>query len=252
MIISRKIQEFYYAKAYKVYLYCFVIFFFLQLFFWLRTEDVKAEYEVVPNVPNKYVVSVISLGDREFLFRALGERLQNSGDVFAGFVALKNYNYPLLYQWFTMLDGLNEKSNFIPALASYYYAQTQNTKDTIHVINYLDEHSSKDIDANWWWMYQAVMIAKKDLRDNNKALELAYKLSKNNSVKAPVWTKEFPAFIHSAMGDDCLAFKITEKVLHDNESGARKLDATEIKMMDYFFNSQITKLKKQNFDPKKC
>ncbi len=252
MIVSKNIQEFYHRNAYKIYLYCFIICFFLQLLFWFNTQNVKPKYDIVPKVPNKYLVPVISLGDKEFLFRALGERLQNSGDVFAGFVSLKNYNYPLLYQWFTMLDGLNVKSNFIPALASYYYSQTQNRPDTIHVINYLDEHSSKDIDENWWWMYQAMMIAKIDLKNNDLALELAYKLSNNHAKKAPIWTREFPALIHSQMGDNCLAFKVTEKILQDNESGVRELDPKELELMRYFINSQLSNLKKQGFNPNKC
>ncbi len=252
MIVSKNIQEFYYAKAYKIYLYCFIIFFFLQLLFWFNTNEIRPKYDIVPQVPNKYIVSVISLGDKEFLFRALGERLQNSGDVFAGFVALKNYNYPMLYQWFKMLDGLNGKSNFIPALASYYYSQTQNTKDTIYVINYLDEHSSKNIDDNWWWMYHAMMIARKDLKDKDKALELAYKLSNNKAEKAPIWTREFPALIHSEMGDDCLAFRVTEKIIKDNESGARKLQHQDLELMRYFINKQLSTLKKQGFNPNKC
>ena len=147
---------------------------------------------------------------------------------------------------------MDEKSNFIPSLAAYYYSQTQNTKDTIYVINYLDEHSSKDIDANWWWMYHAIMIAKKDLGDKNKALELAYKLSNNRTEKAPVWTREFPAFIHAEMGDDCLAFKITEKILKENESGVRELDPKDLESMRYFINKQLSTLKKRGFNPNKC
>ena len=152
----------------------------------------------------------------------------------------------------TALDTLNNKSNLVPALASYYYAQTQNKPDTIYLVNYLDEHSSKDIDANWWWMWQASYIAKNTLKDNDRALELAYKLSKNKAENAPIWTRELPAFIHEEMGDACLAFGVITKLIKESESGERQIKPEEMNFMRYFINERLAKLKKQKFDPRKC
>jgi hypothetical protein len=254
MSYSKNFKEFYHLKAYKIYLWCFIICFFIQFIFWINTESIKSNYDIVPNVPNKYAISVMSLGDKEFLFRVLAERLQNSGDIFAGFVSLTKYDYKLLYQWFKMLDGLNERSNFIPALAAVYYSQTPNAKDTLQVINYLDEHAAKNINEgiNWWWMYQATIIARKDLGNKEKALELAYKLSTNNVENAPIWTKEYPALIHSEMGDNCLAFKIIEKILKDHENKVKVLSAEELGSMRYFISRQLHELKKQGFNPNQC
>ena len=152
----------------------------------------------------------------------------------------------------TALDTLNNKSNLVPALASYYYAQTQNKPDTIYLVNYLDEHSSKDIDTNWWWMWQASYIAKNTLKDNDRALELAYKLSKNKAENAPIWTRELPAFLHEEMGDGCLAFGVITKLIKESESGERQIKPEEINYMRYFINERLAKLKKQKFDPRKC
>ncbi len=226
--------------------------FSLQICFWYKTEKVKAKFDIVPPPPSKYLVSAASLGDKEFLFRVLGTRLQNSGDVFAGFSALKNYDYNRLYQWFKTLDTLNSKSNFIPALASYYYSQTQKTQDTKYVIDYLDEHAAKDIDNKWWWLFQATFIAKNSLGDIDRALDLAYKMSKNNSKNAPLWTKEMPAFLHAEMGNSCMAFKVIEKLIKESENGERVIDAEEMNFMRHFITYRLSELQKQKFDPKKC
>ena len=199
---------FFHLYSHKIFFWLFILTFSCQIFFWHKTENIKPRFDIVPPAPSPYFTAAASLGDKEFLFRALATRLQNSGDVFAGFIALKNYDYARIYQWLTALDGLNSKSDYTPALASYYYAQTQRKSDNKYIVNYLDEHASKDIDAKWWWLIQAIYIAQRDLHDLPRALELAKKMSQNNAKNAPLWTKQMPAFIYEEMGEDCAAFAI--------------------------------------------
>lgn len=243
---------FYHLYSHKIFFWLFFVTFLLQILFWYKTENVKSKFDIVPPPPSKYLTAAASLGDQEFLFRVLGTRLQNSGDVFAGFTALKNYDYNRLYHWFKALDELNSKSNFIPALASYYYAQTQKTEDTRYIINYLDEHSAKDLDKKWWWLFQAVFIAKNNLKDMDKALELAYKMSQNNAKNAPLWTKEMPAFLHAEMGDSCMAFEVIQKLIQESESGIRVINAEEMNFMRHFIKNRLASLQKQKFDPRRC
>lgn len=245
-------RTFYHIYSYKIYFWLFVLTFIAQFFFWQRYESFKPSFDIVPPAPNKFLTSALSLGDEEFLFRVLGTRLQNSGDVFAGFVALKKYDYQRLYQWMKRLDELNYESNFIPSLAAYYYSQTQNTKDVIYIIDYLKEHGQKNINLKWWWLFQATFIAKKDLKDLNKALEVAYVLSKNENKDAPFWTKQMPAFIHEEMGDGCMAFKVIEQLIKENESGKRQIGVAEMNFMRHFIDERLKNLKSQDFDPRKC
>ncbi|MES2962066.1 MAG: hypothetical protein V4694_06765 [Pseudomonadota bacterium] len=243
---------FYHIYSHKIFFWLFIATFVAQIFFWKQTENIKPSFEIIPPVPSKYLVSTLSLGDNEFLFRVLGTRLQNSGDVFAGFIALKNYDYSRLYQWMTMLDELNPKSNFIPALAAYYYSQTQNKPDTRYIVDYLDQHASRDIDNKWWWLFQGTYIAKNNLGDINRALEMAEKLSSNNSPNAPFWTKQMPAFLYEEMGDGCMAFAVIENLIKESESGERQISAQEMNFMRVFINQRLAKLQKQKFDPRKC
>jgi len=243
---------FYHLNSHKIFLYLFLAAFSCQIFFWKETQKTHSPFELVPPAPNQYLLSALSLGDNEFLFRALALRFQNSGDVFAGFVALKNYDYSRIYQWMKTLDTLNAKSNLIPSLASYYYSQTQESQDTRYIVNYLDEHSANNIDANWWWLFQAMFIAKINLKDLDLALEIAHKLAQNNAPNAPLWTKQAPALIHAEKGDSCLAFSAIENLIKESENSSRQISAEEMNFMRHFIRERLTKLKKEKFDPTKC
>ena len=223
-----------------------------QFFFWQKTEKIRPELEIIPTPPSKYFVSAASLGDSEFLFRILASRLQNSGDVFAGFASLKNYDYKRIYAWMNALDELNDQSNFVPALASYYYSQTSNQKDLRYLVDYLELHSAKNLDENWWWLFQAVYIAKNQLNDMDLAIRIANKLAENEPKKAPFWTKQLPAFLYEKVGDGCMAFSIIEKLIKESESGVRQIDPKEMNFMRYFINERLKKLQEQKFDPRAC
>lgn len=245
----------YHLNSHKIFFYLFIITFACQIIFWKKTENIKPEFEILPPPPTQYFIRAASLGDDEFLFRILATRLQNAGDVFAGFVSLKNYNYSYLYGWMKALDELNYESNLAPSLAAYYYAQTQKKEDTKYVLQYLDEHASQNIDEKWWWMFQAIYIAKNSLHDMDLALSLAYKLSQNNSKTAPLWTKQMPAFIHEerrGKGDECFAFEVIENLIHENESGERKISPEEMNFMRGFINERLKKMRTNGFNPKLC
>lgn len=245
-------EIFYHLNSSRFFLWIFVLIFCCQLFFSTHFQSLQAKIEIVPAAPTKQTAAILSFGDNEFLFRILSARLQNSGDVFAGFAALKNYNYARIYDWMTMLDGLNNQSKLVPALASYYYSQTQQIQDVRYVVKYLEEHSEKNIDANWWWLFQAVFIAKDILKDLDLALKLSQKLAQNNAENAPLWTKQMPAFILEKQGHGCLAFNSIKKLIDESENGKRKISANEMEFMRHFIKERLQKLQNQKFDPSKC
>ena len=83
-------------------------------------------------------------------------------------------------------------------------------------------------------------------------MEIAEKLSSNNSPSAPFWTKQMPAFLYEEMGDGCMAFVVIEKLIKESESGERQISAQEMNFMRVFINQRLAKLQKQKFDPRKC
>ncbi len=245
-------KTFYHLNSHKIFFYLFILAFLCQIFFWKKTEKIIAPFDLVPPAPTKYLTSALSLGDQEFLFRLLATRLQNSGDVFAGFVALKNYDYSRIYDWMTALDRLNAKSSFVPALASYYYAQTQKHEDNKYIVKYLDEHSSKNIDDDWWWMMQAALIAKSSLKDLNLAASLAEKISLSNNPNIPFLAKNMPAFIRAQLGDHCLLFHLIEGLIKENKNQNREISSEELNLTRFFIAKRLDELKKAKFNPAKC
>jgi hypothetical protein len=241
-----------YQNFNKIFLSIFLLCFFLQLLFWFKTENIKPNIHIVPPIPSLALIQAFAFGDEEFYFRVLGLRIENAGDSFGRFSALKNYDYSKLYLWFKLLDNLNNKSIYIPTLAATYYSQTQKPQNTKYLVQYLDEFASKDINKNWWWMFQAFNIANYTLKDYPLALKIAYKLSENKNEQAPIWTKEMPAFVHAKMGDDCSAFLFINKLLQDDQNGKKIIKAKEMDFMKHFITQRLDNLRKKNFDPTKC
>ncbi len=237
----------------KVFLFAFLAFFLGQIFFWYNSNDIKPQFEIVANPPNKSLIKAMALGDKEFLFHSLALRLQNSGDIFAGFAPLKNYNYKNLYNWMILLDDLNYRSNIIPHLATYYYSNTQNKQDLIYIIDYLDKHADRNIDDKWLWLTHAILLANGKYNDSQKALILSDKLAKNTSDKdIPLWTKQLSAFIYADMGDSCMAFAIIKNLIDEHEQNKRQISAQEMEFMRHFIKNRLDKLKSEKFDPTKC
>jgi len=246
------IKIFFHIYSHKIFFWLFILCFLLQAWLWKNTESYHQQQQIVPEPISKYAAAAASFGDKEFLFRTLSTRLQNSGDIFAGFIALKKYDYNRLYQWFKTLDTLNGQSTLIPSLASYYYSQTQNKQDTIYIINYLDEFASKDIDKYWWWLFQATFIAKRDLKNYDLSLKLANKMASSASSTAPIWVKQMPAFISAEMGNNCLSLKIINIILQEYQQNPTPEKAKEINFMRFFIQKQINILKQQKFDINQC
>jgi hypothetical protein len=242
----------FYQNSQKFFIAIFLFFLFAQFIFWLKTENIKPQISIVPQLPSKYSIEALSFGDREFYFRILAMKIQNAGDSFGRFTALKEYDYEKLYQWFKILDSLDDKSIFVPMLATYYFSQTQNIPDVIYIVRYLDEYAARDLGKKWWWLYQAIEIANITLKDKKLALELSYKLSEVKSPDAPVWVRQMPAFFHNQLGEDCAAFMVIKKILDEDELGIRKITPREMEFMRHFIKNRLGKLKQKKFDPRQC
>src|SRR6185369_9665369 len=157
----------------------------LQLGFWGITRDNLPNMDIVPDVPGAVAVKALSFGDEEFYFRLLGMNIQTAGDTFGRFTALYKYDYNKLSAWFHLLDTLDNESDYMPFIASYYYSQTQYTPDARYITDYLYDHSAYRPQKKFWWLAQATYIAQHKLHDNDLALKMAEPLEKADG--APFW-----------------------------------------------------------------
>lgn len=236
----------------RIIFICFILCVVCQIIFWKYTESIKPNLGIVPEVQTLGTIKALSFGDEQFYFRLKGLRLQNAGDTFGRFSPLKDYDYKKLTEWFKLLDNLDSKSNYIPSLAAYYYVMTQNTKDLIYIISYLEQYADRDPQTKWWWYYQAMSIANNIYKDKDLAIRLAVKLKNNSPDDAPLWTKQMLALLLADKGENCEAIKIITSIIEDYEGKDKKISNEELNFMKFFIEQKIKKLKEQNFDPSKC
>ena len=218
------------------------IFLAMQVVLWTQTRHYKPNLAIVPDVPSQLSIKAISLGDEQFYFRTLAFKLQNAGDTFGRFTALREYDYNKLYHWFKLLDTLDSRSHFVPSLAGYYYSQTQNTPDVKYVVQYLEENAEKDLYNKWWWMGQAVYLANNKLKDKELALKLSYKLAATPRDDVPMWVKQMPAFIHEQRGEEEQALHIIGDILNNVDN----IDQGELNFMSYFVTKRLKQLIKEH------
>jgi hypothetical protein len=218
--------------------YLVILFLLLQGIFWYKTNLIKPEMMIVPNVPGEATVKALSFGDEQLYFRVLALELQNMGDTYGRFTALKNYNYKKLAQWFTLMDSLDSQSNFIPSLASYYFSQTQNKPDVRYIVDYLDMHGSRDPAKKWWWLSQAVYLSNHVLNDKARALEISMKLAKAPGKDIPLWARQMPAFIHEQLGEKDEALVIIQSIMQNEKN----ISDSELNFMHYFIKDRLNKI----------
>lgn len=215
----------------------FVLFLGLQGAFWWETNDILPDMGIVPDVPGKDTVKAISLGDEQAFFRLLALRIQNAGDTFGRFTALYKYDFSKLYQWFRLLDSLDDESNYIPSMATYYFSQSQNKADVKYIVDYLQEHSLHRIPQKWWWTVQAVYLANHKLEDKELSLKIANHLIGQKDI--PIWAQQMPAFIHEQRGELGEALAIIQGILEDPD----QLKPGEFNFVKHFIDDRLGKMK---------
>jgi hypothetical protein len=209
----------------------------LQLGFWYKTKDITPEIGIVPEVPGRETLHALTFGDDQFYFRILAFNLQNAGDTFGRSTSLRYYDFNKLYQWFNLLDELDSKSNMIPAMATYYFSQTQNTADVRYVVDYLYTHSTHDVASKWWWLVQAIYLAMHKLDDKDLALKVSTPLVDKN---VPVWAQQMAAVVREKRGEMEAAFNIMQTIKeHVDANDIKEMD---LKYMTYFINERLGKL----------
>jgi hypothetical protein len=216
----------------------------LQLGFWFKTKDITPDLAIVPPVPGEQAVQALSFGDTQFYFRVLALELQNAGDTYGRFTSLRYYDFNKLYHWFKLLDTLDFRSDMMPAMATYYFSQTQNTADIRYIVDYVYEHATRDVPKKWWWLMQSIYLAQHKLKDMDLALKVAAPLV-NDGV--PVFAQHMAAVVHEKRGEMEDALRIMETI-RDN---AKDIPEADLKYMNYFVKERLNMLEQYEKDAQK-
>jgi hypothetical protein len=191
---------------------------------------------VVPELSSEQELRVLSFGDGQLLFRIMAFRLNNTGDTFGRFTKLSAYNMEKIHAWFTRLDAFDATSNHLPAMAAYYFSQTQHHDDVRYLVDYLYEHSYYRPQEKWWWLTQGVYLAMHKLNDDALALKIAAPLAGMKGI--PYWAQQMPAFVHEKRGEFEDAATIMKNILKEDD----KLSQSELNYIHYFMDERLKRL----------
>ncbi len=196
----------------------------LNFSFWMHSRKVLPEWNNVPPAPKIDSARMVSLGDPEIAYRLFGYFLQNVGNTGGRYESLKEYDYALLEKWLMLTYNLNERSDFVPFLAAYYFGAVDDDPEKIsHLVNYLAVAGSAPYPEKWRWLAHAVYFARHKEKNMPRALELANQLANSNQNVA-AWGRQMPAFVQLGMGNKEAAYEIMIRMiisekdnLHPNE-----------------------------------
>lgn len=207
----------------------------IQIALWSQTRQVMPKLGILDQLPSESTAKLASIADDQLYFRMAAIGLQNAGDSFGRFTALREYDYKLLLDWMIFMDKFDKSSHFLPAIGSYYYSNTQNKGDNKYVIQYLENRYDRNPVENWWWLSQGVHIALHRMEDRKLALRLAHKLSTTPYEKIPRWAQQMPAFILEQMGEREQALAVIKDLAErfDNYSQG------ELNFMNYFVKNRL-------------
>lgn len=224
-------------RRHKIPIVIFTIFLTANFLFWMHSHHVQAEWGNIPPAPKLTHAGIMSLGDKQLAYRANTIMLQNFGNSGGRSVSFKEYDYNNLKEWFFLQDSLDPRSNAVPMMATYYFGGVKDKEKIYHILDYLAVVGRRPYGEKWRWLGHGVNLARYELNDTDKALELAYLLAANKDPDLADWAKQMPAFVLRAQGNTRLAYDIMLNILISNID---TLHPNEIfYMRDYICNTLL-------------
>jgi len=215
----------------------FILFLVLMILTWFPVHKLEAKWLNVPPAPSKQTAAFITLSDEQMAYRIYALMLQNIGSLGGVTQSLKSYNYEELEKWFFLMDHLDPRSDIVPLLAAYYYGAIKEPDKIAYILDYLARVGARPEGDKWRWLAHGVFLARHVVDDTDKALELAYILSKNENPDMADWAKQMPAFILQSQGDIKEAYDIMIAILVSNVD---TMHPNEVNFMtDYICNTLL-------------
>lgn len=191
----------------------FVVAILLNVLTWFHARYVTSRWLNVPPVPSEISASSLSVGDKQFAYRVIGTMLQNLGDEGGRSTPLNEYNYNEISKWLFLADKLDPKSHYMPFLASFYFGAVEQPEKVKALLDYLAMVGQRSGGERWRWLAHAVYLARWQVGDLDKALELSYILADLKEPNLPLWTKQMPAFVLNAKGNKEEAVAVMLEIL---------------------------------------
>lgn len=234
------------SKSQKTVEFFLVFFLILNFFVWYFIRTKQAEWMNIPPAPENKYASSYGLGDSQLAYRNIALMIQNFGDYGGRVTSLDDYNFEELAKWFFVEDSLDDKSEFAPYIAGYYFGSLQTPSKFYPVLDYLEVAGNKNSGEKWRWLLQAIYIARFQIKDLDRAEEIAKKMSLLNNPAIPSWAKQMPAFILTAKGEKEAAYALMLQIL---KTESKKMAPQEVFQMKTYICRRILDSKSAHENP---
>ena len=162
----------------------------------LRLPDVP----VLSAPPTAMAREGLSLGDSQFLYRAMGLQLQNAGDGGGRVTPISDYNYDHVVGWLSAMASLDPVAHYHMIMPTRYFSYTRDDADFRKLVDFIVAEASKDPARKWYWLTQAMEMTDHRLGDLDYTLEISRQLAAYDFADMPNWIFLFPAVVLEKMG----------------------------------------------------
>jgi hypothetical protein len=170
---------------------------------------------ILPPKPTDTAADALSFGDEQYLYRAFVLQIQNAGDTGGRFTRMGDYDMSKVTSWLELLRHLDSKSQHYTLLAAHYFSWTQKTEDLRYLTDFIANDASSEPRAKWYWLTQAVEIARGRLNDLPYALSLAQRVKTMDFVLPLgfMWVMQMEPILLADMGRNDEALKAEAEVV---------------------------------------
>lgn len=200
----------------------------LNFVVWFYSSSRLPEWANVPIAPSTMGATAAFLGDKELAYRSMALTLQSFGNDTGQVQSLKDYNYENLGTWFDLTDSLDPHSDYVPFLAAYYFAGSQDPTKLMPVINYIRRVGTYQDPDKWRYLGQAVFLANHKMKDTALAMQLADELAKTYKPGMPAWPLQMKAILAEKMGEKEMSYNMMLDALQNQK---KTLDPIEVNYM---------------------
>jgi hypothetical protein len=190
---------------------------------WNLRHD-RAALPILPAQLSDTSIRALSLGDQQFLYRALVLQIQNAGDTGGRFTKMSDYNTREVVSWLGVLQRMDPRSSHYTALAVRYFSQIQQPENLRLLVDFVDKDVDVAPERKWSWQTQAVAMARDKVKDLEYALLLSRKMARFESFvpEGYMWMLQMEPVLLERLGRKAEAKVVMDKIV--SQSGARMND----------------------------
>lgn len=133
----------------------------------------------------------LSMGSDKLVSYLLLLKVQLHDNQKGSHINYRHLDYAVLSRWLLTLGKLNLQSDYAAFLASRVYSQVPDTGKIRQMINVIETLFRANPEQHWRRMAEACLLAKHQLKDLPRALELAQQVADLPvTVKIPYWARD--------------------------------------------------------------